>query len=539
MDGTPELTAGRAAHARGDWEGAYRALARAREATELGARDLALLGAAAWWVGRAGESLELTELAFQALEREGDVEGAAMRALELALLWYTRGDLVVASGWLNRARRVLTGLPEGTPHGYLAYVEGALELSRWNLPGVERWARELAALARRVPDPALSALALVLAGLADLRRGHTSAGFAQLDEAMLPVLAGRLGPEWAGEVYCTVIHACHELGDLDRMRAWTRATEQWCEQFRGEVVYSGICRVHRLQLTCTEGGWDVAEEGIERSGAELEGRNTWVAGEAFYQLGEIRRLRGDLDGALAAFERARATGTDPLPGEALLLAATGDGEAALTRLSAALAGRDGLASARLLAAGVEIAVGLGRFEEAERWCARLEETATRFDTPGLRAWAAHARGAVLVARGRPGDAVTALETAAIEYRALQCRYEVARVCELLGRAHREAGEPAAAVADLATALTIYRGLGAGPDVRRLERRAAPGGLTDREAEVLAHVAAGLTNREVARDLLISEKTVGRHLANIFTKLGVSSRTAAAAWAHANGVRRGG
>lgn len=536
MDLSDELVAARAAHARGDWPAAYGTLSRARAVAELDPADLARLGGAAWWVGRLQESLEVTEAAFVRLDDAGDAAGAADRALDLALVWFTRGDLVVTSGWLNRARRLLAGLPERAAHGYLRYLDGSLALFRRDMPPVRRAGEDLAELARRVRDPALTSLGLVLTGLADLRAGRTADGFAQLDESMLPVLAGRLPPEWAGEVYCTVIHACHELGDLARMRAWTRATEQWCAQFRGEVVFSGICRVHRLQLQCTEGGWADAEVGVERSGADLEGRNDWVAGEAFYQLGELRRLRGDRDGARTAYDRARALGTDPQPGEALLRHAAGDGAGAWSALSGALAGRDRLASARLLAAGVPLALALGRVEEAERWCARLQDVAAAFDTPGFRGWAAQARGAVLVARGRSADAVAALEAAAEDFRALRCRYETAQVHELLAAAHLAAGRTDVAGAERATALAVYTELGALPDVQRLSGSTLPGGLTGREAEVLGLVAAGLSNREVARTLVISDKTVSRHLANIFTKLAVPSRTAAAAWAHEHGVR---
>ncbi|WP_454049529.1 LuxR C-terminal-related transcriptional regulator [Cellulomonas sp. Marseille-Q8402] len=536
MDLTDELVAARAAHARGDWETAYGTLSRARAVAELGPADLALLGGAAWWVGRAQESLAATEAAFRRLEDDGDAAGAAGRALDLALVWFTRGDLVVTSGWLSRARRLLAGLPPSPAHGHLVYLDGSLALFRRDLPPVRRAADDLAELARRLRDPALGSLGLVLAGLVDLRLGRTADGFAQLDEAMLPVLAGRLPPEWAGEVYCTVIHACHELRDLERMRAWTRATEQWCEQFRGEVVFSGICRVHRLQLQCTEGGWADAEQGIERSGADLEGRNDWVAGEAFYELGEIRRLRGDRDGARAAYARARALGTEPQPGESLLRHAGGDPAGAWSGLSGALAGRDRLACARVLAAGVPVALALGLVDEAERWSGRLQEIAADFDTAGFRGWAAQARGAVEIARGRYGDAITSLEAAAGEYRGLHCRYETAQVHELLAEAHRGAGRADVAAAERATALVVYAELGALPDVRRLDDTGLPGGLTDREGEVLGRVAAGLSNREVARELVISEKTVSRHLANIFTKLGVSSRTGAAAWAHDHGLR---
>ncbi|MFD1212892.1 LuxR C-terminal-related transcriptional regulator [Arthrobacter sp. GCM10027362] len=537
MDEFNELLAtARTAYARGDWHAAHRQLTQARTLSELSTGDLNLLGSSAWWVGQVRESLEISEEVYHRLQDDGDVPGAAMKALNLGLLWFVRGDLVIASGWVNRARRILQELPEGPAHGYLLYLEAALTLDFRDLAPTRQAAARLQELGRRLHTPALTSFGLVLAGLADVRSGSTASGFAQLDEAMLPVLAGQLPPEWAGEIYCTVIHACHELADLHRMRAWTQATEQWCGKFTGEVVYSGICRIHRLQLLSTEGGWEAAEHAIAQSGSELVGRNNWVAGEAFYQLGEIRRLRGDYAGAGEAYARARDLGIEPQPGESLLQHAAGKEEAAWAGLCAALAGRDRLACARLLEAAVEIALARGAADEAERLCGQLEETASVFDTAGLRAWAGQARAAVLIAQSRYAEAVPVLQAAAGEYRGLHARYETARVYELLAQAHRGLGQADAAAADTATALAIYRQLGALPDAHRLDGARLPGGLTEREADVLACIAAGASNKETAETLFISQKTVGRHLANIFAKLGVSSRTAAAAWAHEHGLR---
>lgn len=535
MDKLDELLAtARTAYARGDWLGAHRQFLQAQEMSELATGDLDLLGSAAWWLGRVRESLRVSEEVYNRFQAEGDAAGAAMKALNLGLLWFIRGDLIIASGWVNRARRLLQEQPEGSAHGYLLYLDAALRFP--DLGPARESVAKLQDLSRRLRDPALSSFGLVLAGLADLRSGGTASGFAQLDEAMLPVLAGQLPPEWAGEIYCTVIHACHELADLHRMRAWTQATEQWCEQFPSEVVYSGICRIHRLQLLSVEGGWEAAERAIEQGGAELEGRNNWVAGEAFYQVGEIRRLRGDSSGAKEAYARARGLGTEPQPGESLLQHAAGKSSAAWTGLCAALAGRDRLACARLLMSGVEIALALGHREEAERLCGQLEETAAEFATAGFRAWAGQARAAVLIAESRHAEALPVLQASAQEYRGLRARYELARVYEQLAQAHRGLGLSGAAAADSAAALAIYRELGALPDVQRLDGGGLPGGLTEREADVLALTAAGASNKDTAEALFISQKTVGRHLANIFAKIGVSSRTAAAAWAHEHGLQ---
>ena len=530
------LATARAAYARGDWHAAYRQLSQARALSELETGDLSLLGRAAWWLGQVKESFEVSEDVYHRFQDDGDASDAAMKALHLGLLWFIRGDVVIASGWVSRARGLLQGLPEGPEHGYLLYLDACLALSLADMGPARETAAKLQDLGRSLRVPALTSFGLVLAGLADLRSGSTAAGFAQLDEAMLPVLAGRLPPEWAGEIYCTVIHACHELADLHRMRAWTDATEQWGEQFVGDAVYAGICRIHRLQLLSIEGGWDAAEPAIEQSGAELVGRNNWVAGEAYYQLGEIRRLRGDLSGAEKAYARAWELGTEPQPGESLLQHAAGKNEAAWAGLCAALAGRDRLACARLLLSGVEIALALGHFDEAERLCARLEETAAVFATAGFRAWAGHARAAMLIAQSQHAEALPVLQAVVHEYRTLHARYDTARVYELLAQAHRGLGQSSVAAADMATALAIYSELGALPDVRRLDGGRLPGGLTEREADVLAFTAAGASNKQTAEALFISQKTVGRHLANIYAKIGVSSRTAAAAWAHEHGLQ---
>nr|MBA3528447.1 LuxR family transcriptional regulator [Propionibacteriaceae bacterium] len=361
-------------------------------------------------------------------------------------------------------------------------------------------------------------------------------GFAVLDEAMLPVLAEQVPPEWAGDIYCTMIHVCHELADLRRMREWTEAMERWCQKFSSAVMFAGICSVHRLELLSTEGYWDQVEQELGSACTALEGKNGWVAGEGFYQLGEILRLRGDYRAAQHHFDRARAFGIDPQPGEALLQAANHEVDAAWAGLRSALEGRDQLARTRLLGSIVDLALTKGLEDDAVQACAELESIAAQFGSPGFLAWARHARGTVLVHQSRDSEALTVLHAALRAYQDLHAIHDVARVHELIARAHRNQGQHDLARADTEAALTIYRQLRAQPDIRRLsEARACPGGLTARELEVLRQIASGASNREVGASLFITEKTVARHLANIFAKIGVSSRTAAAAWAHSNDV----
>lgn len=486
---------------------------------------------AMWWLGRVPESLSVAEELYRGLAGAGDRPAAAMKAIILSLQWGTRGDLMVASGWLNRARRLLQDLPEGPEQGYLLYLQSVMSLDLEEDPGPARAAAtELEAMAGRQSDPTLGCFARVLAGLAGVRAGRTEEGFNELDEAMLPVLAGDVAPVWAGDIYCTVIHLCHQLGDLARMRAWTGALEHWTADQSATFVYTGVTRIHELQLVSAEGGWDEVEREIGASSDNLVDAHGWMAGAGYYELGEVRRLRGNAAGALAAFGRARGVGVDPQPGEALLHYAAGNSALALNQLRAALGESRLLDRARLLLPATELALDQREEALAEAFASELERTAARFASAGLRAWAGQARGAVL------------LEAAARTYRAQRARYRTARIHELLASSRRSLGQAGAADADVATALAIYRRLDAVPDVERLERDAAAGtggrdrnGLTARECEVLALIATGASNRQVAAALVISEKTVGRHLANIFGKIGVSTRTAAAGWAREHGI----
>ena len=534
LDPTSSLAEGRRAYAASDWSGALAQLSAAREQTSLDAEDISTLARAAWWLGRVPESLAFAEEAFRAfLDADRSVD-AAMTALQLGLLWVTRGDLTIGNAWVHRARRLLADQPDGPAHAYLAYLDASFAMmfeggSEWD-EHVDR----LADLAVRFADPAVEALALAVQGLATLRRGDCAQGFALLDEAMLPVLAGRLPVEWAGDIYCTVIHVSHELADFRRMEGWTRATERWCAQFGSEAIYTGICRVHRIELRSARGEWTDAEESIARECADLAGGNPWVAGEGFYQLGELRRRRGDRAGAREAFAHARSSGIDPQPGEALLLLDEGDATGARTLLTLSLAERDALARVRLLRATVDVALASGDREGAESAAAELRRAADRFGSPGFATWSAHADGMLALADGDHASALAALRRAEASFRTDRQQYELARVLLLEAQAHEMAGDAAAARAAHDQARGILDRMGA-----RVAEGVAPapadGPLTPREREVLALVAEGAGNREVAQRLFISEKTVGRHLANVYLKIGVGTRTAAAAWWHAQQV----
>ena len=485
-----------------DWGAVHAGLAGARDG--LPTSDLGLLAEAAWWVGNAPESMEVAEVLYHRLLAEGRTELAADRALRLSLQWFVRGDVPVGTAWLSRARRVIAGLPRGVLHGYLLYVDNSVDMDlTGDADAAEAAAREIADLATELGEPTLDSFALATRGMAAVRRGATLEGFADLDEAMLPVVAGQVDPLWSGDLYCTVVHLCDELGDLARMRAWTESMARWAEPQGRTFMYAHVTRIHELQLLVAEGAWEVVEEELGARSADLVGAHGWLAGEGYYTLGEVRRLRGDAAGAAQAYATARSLGHDALPGAALLVRDEGHPGDALAALRVGLADATRLGRARMLLAAVDLALAVGEPHHARTLVAELEDTASWFGTPGLSARADQGRAARArwprVARrrrsrcwsGRPGSTATS-GTATRPPRSTR-------------HLPTPTGPRARTTVPTQPPRPRWRSTGASarhPTSRAWARdREPPCGLTDREVEVLAAVAAGATNREVAATLV--------------------------------------
>lgn len=511
-----------------DWRRVVEELAVRED--DLSTDDLELLARGHWWLGDVPESSRVEEVAHHRHLADGNVEAAVESALRLCEEWGTRGDLALAMAWLSTARRLLGDLPRGRLHGYLDYLLAFVDLDlEGDIEGAAATSVGLRALAAAEGDANLDCFALALSGFAAVSAGDL-AGFTALDEAMIPVVSGRVDPIWGGDVYCSVIHLCESLGDLSRMRAWTDALARWAAPLSSTFMYAGITRLHQLQLLRAEGEWDAVLAELESQSIGLADAHGWLAGTGFYELGEIHRARGDVEAAGVAFGRATSFGIEPQPGAALLQHSAGHTDAALASLRMALAECGPLGRARLLEATVRVAIAAGDLALVDELAAEAEATARRFGTPGLVAGAAHVRALCHLARGEYADARPRLEEAARVYRDQRHRHALARTHEDLASVWRGLGDVRQANAEVATASAIYLRLGAAADLERLRSPSHPGGLTDREVEVLARVSTGLTNKQVAAALVISEKTVSRHLGSIFLKTGVTSRTAAAAWA---------
>ncbi len=492
----------REAMERRDFVTAYNELTPLRRAGALDSDGLYALGDAAWWLGLIRETIEICEECHERFVAEGRLDRAATVALETGFHWMMRGEPQLASGWLSRARRLLEGQPVGLGHGFLLWMDAQGAMAAGDAAGALDGARTLQRMAADLGAPFLACAGLFLEGTLAIHGGDTGHGLALLDEAMLPVLAGRVPPGESGNLYCQMISICVDLGDVARARRWTEATERWCDLSSSAVMFTGICRVHRAQLLRVQGDLDAAERAAAQACADLAELNVEAVAEGHYEIGEARRLRGDLAGARDAYDAAAGLGRVPQPGTALLLLDEGSLDEAHDSVRAALAEQgEPFRRARLLRAQVTIACARGDDSAAAAAAAELEQIADTFGSSGFRAWADIARGAVLVRSGAREEAVARLRSAVAACHAMGASYDEGVARDLLEQAGRPAGEPR-----------------------------PPGGLTIREWEILGAVAEGLSNREVAARLVISEKTVARHLANVFGKLGVSSRTAAAAWA---------
>jgi DNA-binding CsgD family transcriptional regulator len=535
------LAQAREAYAHHRWDVAYTHFAEMASADHLDTDDLAAFADAAWWLGNTDRSLELSEEVYRRCLQGHHTPTAARLAVEMGFLWLIRGEQQIGSGWISRARRLLAEIPECAELGYLRYLAVLEALNTARFDEARAIAREMQRLATTHDDPTLCAMALVLEGISTVRSGQVADGLALCDEAMLPIRAGDVERSWAGNLYCLVMAQCFELADFERARAWTDATERWCDQFSNAAMFTGICRVHRAQLLHLEGAWDQAESRAAQACRDLADMNVEVVAAGHYEIGELRRVRGD-DDAEQAFARAHALGRDPQPGLALLRLAQGDPTTARTALETSLAATHApLPRVPLLAALADVAEATQDPNLAGSVAAGLATIAATFTTPGLQARAATAAGVAHLLADEPGQALVTFREACRVWRSVGGRYETARAQVRLSRALAAVGDTDAARREREQAIATFEALGARPDLDavaaagRVTAPAAPGGLTGREVEVLRLVADGASNAAVAEQLTISERTVERHISNIFLKLGVSSRTQAARFAFEHGL----
>ena len=541
----PETTIerARAAVARQDWADAYAAFHDVDRAAMTGA-DLEAFADAAWWCSKLPEASEIRKEAYASYDAEGNDAAAGAAAARLAIDHFLRGEPSVGGGFLMRAQRHVAVLPPGPEQGYMATLEATVALFSGDLDGALARSADGIRIGREVGDPELVALAVHTQGLAMIDAGRVAEGLALLDEAMAATVAGEVGPYFTGVIYCSLLSACLAIGDLRRAGEWSDAAAAWCATIPPDSPFPGACRANRAEVARLRGAWGEAEVEAERACDELllvDGVSAFAAA-AFLQLAEIRRRRGDLTAAETAYTKAHELGEDPQPGLALLRLAQGKQPAARAAITAALgaAGPARPHRVRLHAANVEIALAGGSIDDALASAAELGRIAEETRTPAFVAQAAEAAGSVALASGDVDGALARLREAWTGWQELRLPYEASRARVRFARALAAAGDEEGATLELRAALAGFERLGALRDAGEVAALlgtpdALPAGLTTREAEVLRLLASGKTNRDIAVELVISEHTVGRHLQNLYAKLGVSSRSAATAYAFEHGL----
>ncbi len=493
----------------------------------------------AWWAGQLDACIDHREAAYRAFEEAGDNQRAGQCAVWLYEHHMFKARPAIAGGWLRRARRALEQDTECEAYGALLLREAESAHGRGELDQAEAMARDVIALGRRIRSIDIEAEALQTMGRVLVDKGDPRRGLEHLDEAMLFAIEGRLRPYSTGKVYCSLIGACEELGDLSRAAEWTEATSRWADD-NPFAIFPGICRVHRAAALTWSGDLINAEREAMKACLELIDRHIPNASAAYIEVGDIRRRLGDLAGAEEAFAKAQELCGANCSGLALLRLAQDRVSQAIAIIDTCLtdAGWNRLSRAKLLPAHVQIAIAAGDLESAAASVAELEQTAKDFDAATLTAATASARGRLRLAEGDKSAAAGSLREAVTLWQALNVPYEVASSRVLLGEALRGVDDDASRVS-FEVAEDLFGQIGARLDAKQSRLATTkrdgvlPAGLTEREVEVLRLIAEGKTNKEIAEVLVLSEKTVSRHLSNIFAKINVSTRAAATAFAFEN------
>lgn len=533
------------------WLDVYEALSEFDRRSALTAEDLELLATSAFLLGCGEECRQARLRAYQIYVNEGDFRRAARCAARIGLDQISTGEIAQVAGclpvslsacsaWVAQASALLEHEEEGAEHGYLliptAYEQLAME---GDLDGAASTAAQAVHIGRRFGDPDLLALALTIQGRAMVRSRRVHEGMASLDESVALVVAGEVSSPVAGLALTAALDASVETFELRRCNEWTQALTRWCGKQKGMVTFWCRSLAHQAAFHQRHGRWgealEVAERACDRPIAELD---TTAAAAARYQQGDVLRLRGELRAAEAAYRQASEWGLDPQPGLALLRLAEGDTAAAVASISRACSEiQGGLERARLLPAQVEILLAAGERSAAAEAARELDGIAEHHGIPALDASAEQARGAVLLAEGDALAALASSRQACRVWRHFEVPYEEARALLLIARCCRMLGDEATAALECDAACRIFARLEAKPNLvharTMLDRstNASPYGLTTRELEVLRLLATGLTNRAIAEDLMVTTRTVDTHVSSILTKLGVSTRAAATAFAH--------
>ena len=465
------LVDGRAAIVRNAWPEAFELLTAAQQQHELSGSDLESLALAAFFTGHPEEEDAAQERAFHAYLASGDEVRAAYVAIGLARDAGRFGRPSIASGWIRRAERLLGGEGDTYVHGYLALSKSEVASAQGDIDAALTLAERAVAIGNQATDADLRAWSLANLGELMIARGATPEGLGLLEEASVAAVSGELSPIVSGVTACRMISACRDLSDYRRASEWIEATERYCER-RSLKGFPGVCRVHRAEVSAVGGAWEQAETDLLQATTELgRYRATEPQADGLYAIGDIRRLRGDFDGAEEALRQAHALGRNPQPALALIRLAQGNLKAAMSAIQSAAADAawNRWARARLVPAQVEILVAASDLTGARAAVEELRVTLSDYPARALEAALHVASGRVLLAEGDAAAAARDVRLAIRDWREVGAPYEVARARVVLAEALRALEDEEDANLELRAALGEFQRLGAKVDAAGAER----------------------------------------------------------------------
>jgi DNA-binding CsgD family transcriptional regulator len=522
------------------WTETYVQLLKADQENALEPKGLERLALAAFLTGKDAESFQFLERAHQGYLDQGEMEQAVRCAFWLGMMLMNAGEKARSSGWFARGERLLNDeqSPDCAEKGLLLLPEALETLSAGQTARAQKIFELVETIGEQFRNADLIALGRLGHGQAMIFQGDVAKGVKLLDETMVTVETEEVFPLVNGIVYCAVIETCRKVWDLKRAQEWTSALTRWCEAQPDIVPFRGECLVRRAEIIQFHGEWPKALEET-KDACDLLTRHPGesTTGEAYYRKGELQRLLGDFEAAEDSYHEAAKWGRRPQPGLALLRLAQGQDDAAETSIRNTLQEiKDKKRRAEILPAVVRIMIAVKRSEEALEAAKELKGIADQFDTPYLHAMYSYSQGAVFLAEGNVKLALEHLQEALKLWNSLHLPYESACTRELKGLVYSKLDDKDNSDVELAAAKWVFEQLNARPDLKRVnqllnkKRNHETYGLTLRELQVLRLVASGKTNKSIAGELFISERTVDRHVSNIFNKLGVSSRVEATAFA---------
>jgi DNA-binding CsgD family transcriptional regulator len=526
------IDAARAACGSNRWGDAWR-LFSAFAVDDLAIEDLDLFATAAYLTGHDEEGFGLWSRAHQSCAAEGTAHRAALYGTKVAQGLGFKGDWSRSAGWVERTAHLLEAAEiDCVEQGYLEHAQAMVRLfEHGDATGAVAHFGRAEKVGARFGSRELVTLARIGQARMGIYTGEIGRGITMLDESFVSIEAGELSAFATGDAYCTIIDACSELVDVTRCRTWTESFSRWCDAQQELVLYRGHCFIHRAEVLGLLG--DLPAALVEaRSACDRLAKPVMPAalGAACALEGDLQRLAGAYDAAETAYQRANELGTQPQPGLALLRLAEGRGASAATMIRRVLGETENpIARARLLGPAAEIALAAGDALAAREAALELRALAGEIGTPMLRAKAAAALGAVQLIEDDAAAALVELRGAFTTFNELGASYDAARVRLLIADACTALGDDDTAAMELKAATAALATLRADDDAP------APDGLTPREIEVLRLLARGNTNRVIAGELFISEKTVASHVAHIFTKLAVTTRAAATSYAYERGL----